>query len=218
MLWTELPIHFVDFEGNRECGIIEYGVATLLNREIIETQTRLCMAYAEVRPIETHLHGIKYAETQKKKPFSEEWEYFNKIRKTGPLAAHHASTENNLLKMVWPYPAYSPDFLNIDQEIAEWGPWLDTCAIALNLYPQLVSHKLKDLIEYFDLGLRLDELTSQFCPSNRCHYHCALYDAIASAVLLLHVGSLSGFDCVTLAWLLNHSRSSSSQTEQTELF
>ena len=102
---------------------------------------------------------------------------FNQLRKSGPLAAHHASTENSLLKVVWPYPNYSPDFLNTDQEIAEWGPWLDTCAIALNLYPQLLSHKLQDLIDYFDLGHRLDVLTSQHCPSNRRHYHCALYDA-----------------------------------------
>ena len=208
MLWTDSPIHFVDFEGNRECGIIEYGVATLLNREIVATQTRLCMAHAEIRSIESQLHGIQYSATQNKNPFSDEWEYFNQLRKSGPLAAHHASTENSLLKVVWPYPNYSP----------EWGPWLDTCAIALNLYPQVLSHKLQDLIDYFDLGHRLDVLTSQHCPSNRRHYHCALYDAIASAVLLIHVGSLSGFENVTLAWLLNRSRSSPSQTEQTELF
>ncbi len=218
MLWTDSPIHFVDFEGNRECGIIEYGVATLLNREIVATQTRLCMAHAEIRSIESQLHGIQYSATQNKNPFSDEWEYFNQLRKSGPLAAHHASTENSLLKVVWPYPNYSPDFLNTDQEIAEWGPWLDTCAIALNLYPQLLSHKLQDLIDYFDLGHRLDVLTSQHCPSNRRHYHCALYDAIASAVLLIHVGSLSGFEKVTLSWLLNRSCSSPSQSEQTELF
>ena len=218
MLWTELPIHFVDFEGSRESGIIEYGVVTLLNREIVETRTRLCMAYAEDRSFVTRLHGIQYIDTQKEKPFSEEWDYFTQLRKTGPLAAHHASTENNLLKMVWPYPTYSPDFLHIDQEIAEWGPWLDTCAIALNLYPQLLSHKLQDLIEYFDLGQPLDAFTSQHCPPHRRHYHCALYDALASAVLLLHFGSLSSFEDVTLSWLLNRSRSSPSQTEQTELF
>ena len=133
MLWTDSPIHFVDFEGNRECGVIEYGVATLLNREIVATQTRLCMAYAEIRSIESQLHGIHNSATQNKSPFSDEWEYFNQLRKSGPLAAHHASTENNLLKMVWPYPTYSPDFLNTDLEIAEWGPWLDTWVIALNI-------------------------------------------------------------------------------------
>ena len=218
MLWTDSPIHFVDFEGNRECGIIEYGVATLLNRDVVATQTRLCMAHAEICAIESQLHGIQNSNTKNTNPFSEEWAYFNQLRKSGPLAAHHAPTENSLLKMVWPYPTYSPDFFNTDQEIADWGPWLDTCVITIKLYPQLLSHKLKDLIEYFNLGLELEVLTSKHCPPNRRHYHCALYDAIASAVLLMHIANLSGFENVTLAWLRNRSRTSSTQSEQTELF
>lgn len=213
-----MPIHFVDFEGSRDCGIIEFGVATLLHGEITETRTRLCKASAEVRAKESRLHGIQYSDTQNEKPFSEEWDNFTHLRKTGPLAAHHAATENNLIKMAWPYPTYSPDFLNPDQEIAEWGPWIDTCAIAFKLFPQLQSHKLQDLIDFFGLQSSLHKFTRVNCPPRRCHYHCALFDALASAVLLIYIGSLTGFEHVTISWLLNQSRSRSTHAEQKELF
>jgi hypothetical protein len=30
MSWTEQPIFFVDFEGSRASGVLEFGVATVL--------------------------------------------------------------------------------------------------------------------------------------------------------------------------------------------
>ena len=40
-LWTEIPIHVVDFEGSLRTGVVEYGVVTLLGGDIINTSTRL---------------------------------------------------------------------------------------------------------------------------------------------------------------------------------
>jgi hypothetical protein len=41
MSWTEQPIFFVDFEGSRASGILEYGVATVVGGQITEARTRL---------------------------------------------------------------------------------------------------------------------------------------------------------------------------------
>ena len=49
MSWTEQPIFFVDFEGSRASGVLEYGVATLLGGQVVETATRLCAATGRVR-------------------------------------------------------------------------------------------------------------------------------------------------------------------------
>ena len=52
-LWTEIPIHVVDFEGSLRTGVVEYGVATLLGGDIINTSTRLHAARTSVPPIDT---------------------------------------------------------------------------------------------------------------------------------------------------------------------
>jgi DNA polymerase-3 subunit epsilon len=41
MSWTEHPIHFLDFEGSRASGVLEYGVAVLQCGAILETHTRV---------------------------------------------------------------------------------------------------------------------------------------------------------------------------------
>ena len=46
------------------------------------------------------------------------------------------------------------------------------------------------------------------CPAGRGHYHAALYDALASALLLARLFQETGFETVTLHWLLRQSQSS----------
>jgi DNA polymerase-3 subunit epsilon len=106
------------------------------------------------------------------------------LRERGPLAAHYAGVENALLKGVWPYPRQSPDFARPGERIVEWGPWLDSARIYGQLYPQLASGKLEDVIAACGLQGELDGLAAQFCPVERRRYHAALYDALAGAVLL----------------------------------
>jgi DNA polymerase III epsilon subunit-like protein len=40
------------------------------------------------------------------------------------------------------------------------------------------------LIDAFNLSKSVDHLASKFCPQDRQKPHCALYDALASALLL----------------------------------
>ena len=110
MSWTEQPIFFVDFEGSRASGVLEYGVVTLWRGEIVDTATRLCGAVGRVRAEDTAVHGLSEAALRERPPFADEWEFFAGLRERGPLAAHYAGVENALLKSVWPYPRNSPDF------------------------------------------------------------------------------------------------------------
>ena len=72
--------------------------------------------------------------------------------------------------------------------LADWGPWLDTHALFRQYYPQgLADYKLSTLVQAFQLESRLAELAKEHCPSQRRKAHCALYDAIASALLLIHL-------------------------------
>ena len=184
MSWTEQPIFFVDFEGSRVSGVLEYGVATLLGGRVVEAATRLCAATGRVRAEDVAVHGLSESELAGRAPFADEWEYFAGLRERGPLAAHYAGVENALLKGVWPYPRPSPDFARPGERIVEWGPWLDSARIYGQLYPQLASGKLEDVIAACGLQGELDGLAAQFCPVERRRYHAALYDALAGAVLL----------------------------------
>jgi DNA polymerase-3 subunit epsilon len=184
MSWTEQRIHFVDFEGSRASGVLEYGVVTLWRGEIVATRTRLCAATGRVRPEDTAVHGLR-AETQgDAAPFAADWEYFAGLREAGPLAAHYAGVENALLKSAWPYPRSSPDFARPGERVIDWGPWIDTARIYAQLLPQLTSGQLEKLVAETGLAAELDEVGRRYCPAERCRYHAALYDALAGALLL----------------------------------
>lgn len=182
--WIEQPVFFLDFEGNRTSGILEYGVVTLLRGEIVETQTRLCRAAGEVRSTDTMAHGLTAAAVAAERPFADEWEYFAGLRERGPLAAHYAGVENGLLKSVWPYPRSSPDFARPGEQIVDWGPWVDSARVYAQLYPQLDSGRLESLIAASGLQPELDRQAAMHVPAHRRRYHAALYDALAGALLL----------------------------------
>lgn len=205
MPWTDHLIHFVDFEGSVASGILEYGVVTMHGTEIVETYTRLCRATGRVRAEDVAVHGLDAEAVAACAAFAEDFEVFAKWREAGPLAAHFANAENTLIKSVWPYPRTSPDFARPGAAVTEWGPWVDTGRLYPQLYPSLVSAKLADVVEAFGLQAKLDEVAAARCPEGRRHYHCALYDALAGALLLARLGaepSLAGQSC---AWLLTMS-------------
>lgn len=209
------PIHVIDFEGSRRSGIVEYGVATLQEGRITETRTRLCAPIGVMQMREIQQHGIRQESLSDAKPFSEDWDYFAGLRASGPLCAHNAGYEDALLSEVWACPRQSPDFARPDSEtgIADWGPWLDTLQLYRNLYPDLARHNLSELIEIFDLTQKLERLAVKFCPETRRCFHAALYDALASACLFLHLLEEPALKEVTLAWLLQQSAPSRSTRE-----
>ena len=207
MRWTHVPIHFIDFEGSVASGILEYGVVTLHGGLVTETQTRLCRATGAVRAEDAAVHGLSAEAVAGCAPFSEEFARFATLRASGPLAAHYAQAENSLIKSVWPYPRVSPDFSRGDlgRSLADWGPWIDTGRIYAEMFPRLKSGKLAALVQIFALQEELDALAAEHCPKERRHYHAALYDALAAALLLLSLGRRPEFSRMTVPWLLQTS-------------
>ncbi len=188
MHWLEQPIFFIDFEGSRASGILEYGVATLHQGRVSATLTRLCAPTGSVGAADTEIHGLSAEALSGLAPFSDDWEVFAGHRERGPLAAHYAGAENSLLRSVWPYPRSSPDFARPGSRVIDWGPWIDSARIYAQLYPGLESGRLESLVAACGLQGELDALARVHCPEGRIRYHAALYDAIAGALLL---GSLA---------------------------
>jgi DNA polymerase-3 subunit epsilon len=184
MSWIEQPIFFVDFEGSRPSGILEFGVVEVLGGKIGSTHTRLCRPLGRIRPEDTAVHGLQADSLEAQAPFADDWEYFAGLRERGPLAAHYAGVENALLKSVWPYPRNSPDFARPGESLIEWGPWIDSARLYAQLYPQFDSGRLEALVTACGLQAELDALAAVRCPPERRRYHAALYDALAGALLL----------------------------------
>ncbi|MEM9226862.1 MAG: 3'-5' exonuclease [Verrucomicrobiota bacterium] len=219
--WNIRPVHVIDFEGSPQSGVVEVGVVTLEEGEVSETYTRLCQPVGEIGAAEQRQHGIRAEACATERPFADEWTRFVAMRSSGPLCAHHAGVEQRFLKQVWPYPAAAKDFLSEDREVADWGPWLDTRVLYTRVYPQLKSHALGELLRVFQLQDALNTLANEHCPPSRKRYHCALYDALGSALLLKHLCRQEEFAAVDLPWLLRQSlpRTADVQAEQQgELF
>jgi DNA polymerase III epsilon subunit-like protein len=179
----------------------------LLGGDIINTSTRLHAARTPVPPIDTQCHGLSEKELKGLPPFESEWDHWVSLRKTGLLAAHNASVESGLLRGTWLRPPAVPSFIDSETEVAEWGSWVDTCRLARTWVPSLGDYRLQALVSVFRLGARLDSLAAKHCPPNRRKYHCALYDALASALVLRALCSVEGRSAATLAQLAKDSLS-----------
>lgn len=221
MLWSDTPIHFIDFEGNLTSGILEYGVATVFQGEIVKTETRLCGPVGRIRSSDTAIHGIDERSVASEAPFASDFELFAALRESGPLGAHYAHAENTLIKAAWPYSRSSPDFARPGERVTTWGPWIDTGRLYHQIFPTLPSGKLEELVTTFQLGARLEALAARHCPALRRSYHAALYDAIAAALLLISLGERPEFRDATIGWLLEMSTLNPQQRadlQQRELF
>ena len=208
-------IVFIDFEGSTRTGIVEYGIAVWKSGQITDTHTRLCKPRESLTMADTHLYGLGECDLIGADSVATAWELFSNLRNDAPFAAHHCVVENMLLHQVWPHGRKFPDFATGDHCIG-WGPWIDTRLIYELLYPDLSSYKLMDLIETFQLVDKLRSEGDKHCPENRCRPHCALYDAIASALLFTHVSNVPELAKWTLAdWIKQPSRK---DDEQMELF
>lgn len=201
----QAPIHFIDFEGNATSGIIEFGVVTIRDGAIGSVRTRLCRALGRVAPEDTAVHGLTEAAVQASAPFKAEWEYFAQLRESGPLAAHFAQAENYLLKLAWAYPRHAPDFARPGKTATEWGPWIDTGRLYPQFLPGAGEARLEQLVATHGLQADLDALATHHCTADRRHYHAALYDALAGALLLLTLLKRPEFAAATIPWLLQMS-------------
>ena len=105
-----------------------------------------------------------------------------KLRLTGhPLCAHNVATEKKFLRAMAPMHLF--------------GPWIDTLRIARKVWSGCPSYALGDLVVMLGLQQRVDEL----CPGREAHD--ALYDAVASAMLLEHLFEQPGWGGITVGEL-----------------
>lgn len=203
--WANWPIAVIDFEGNQSTGIVEYGIVVLEEGEIAGTWTRVCRSRAVIAARDVAVHGIETEDTLGCEAFDIEWELFKQLRKQGPLGAHHAPYEDLLLRDVWAYLSKVPDFLNPQKYSSDWGPWVDSCELYKILFPRQKSYKLSNLIAAFGLQQDLEAWALKYCPQKRKHYHCALYDALASALLLKNLLNYDSIKNNSIEWLLLNS-------------
>lgn len=195
MNWKNIAIHVLDFEGSANSGIVEYGFATVLGGKIISAHTRLCGVSRFIPAEETAILGIDNAGVAGKLPVEADWELFSGLRNSGLFGSHNAVAEKGMLATVWASPGKVPNFSQPEMPaVFEWGPWIDTCRIAKNWFPRERSHKLGDLIGRFEIQERVDAAAKKFCPRERSRYHCALYDAIAAAELLINICEHPNFE------------------------
>jgi len=207
------PIQVIDFEGSRQSGIVEYGVATLVDRSISATYSRICAPVGTISDLDRAQHGISEEVAKTAEPFDQEWSLFSRLREAGPFGAHNVSVEAGLIATVWPYPRKCPNFAEPGVEAADWGPWLDTLRLYRRIYPGMESYGLQALVVAFDLQEELDRQARLFCPARRQHYHCALYDAMASALLLARLFAEPELESASLRWLILQSAPSDSERE-----
>ena len=213
--WKETPIHAIDFEGSRASGVVEYGIATLVGGRIVSAHTRLCAPTGRIAPAESLVHGLSGGELSGRELFRKDYELFASLRKTGPFLAHNASFESSLVRDVWPVCAQATNFLT-GRTSSDWGPWMDSLRLYEMIFPQLSEHSLSTLVALFELQAELDRAAAVFCPKERRHFHCALYDALGCALLVARLGSLPGYEDLTTEWLLLES--AGPDAAQTELF
>ena len=207
---------FVDFEGSRASGILEFGVAEVQRGKVVSARTRLCRATGEVRAEDVAVHGLRAEALARHAPFADEWSYFSSLRELGPLAAHYAGVENGLLKAAWPYPRNVPDFARPGERIVDWGPWIDTARLYEQLFPRFDSAGWSRW-----WWRRASSGTGcaggAALPADRCRYHAAVRCARGSvaATALAPIANRRALDDALLA-LSTLDRSATLQ--QRELF
>ncbi len=83
------------------------------------------------------------------------------------LVAHNVGTERTVCSKFAP--------------LHRFGPWVDTLRLVRLAYPDLDNHRLDSVVHSLGLSARLSGMVPDLSP------HDALYDALASALLLEHL-------------------------------
>ena len=178
-----LPIiHVIDFEGNFNEGVQEYGIISLKYQKIIFYKTGF---FDKKENKKMNIQSKNLKDSIGLQSFKKScWHLFISLRKKGIFAGHYTSIENYFLNKTWSLLPLVPNWFDINQKCRTWGPWIDTYLIYKKNYPNLFNYKLMYLIKYFQLDLILNSLANRICPVNKRKPHCALYDALATALLL----------------------------------
>ena len=180
-----MSFHMIDFEGNRKSGVIEWGVVSCVDGGISETRTGLCRPKSPVSARDAMIHGLRDSMLVDAPWFGTHESYFRGLRRSGLFAAHHASVERNLIMEYWPAATVDGGDPGGWLNRSDWGPWIDSMRVARKVFKGLGDYSLEHLTDQLGLRTVVDEWAAQVCPQDRNRPHCALYDALASACLLL---------------------------------
>jgi len=144
---------------------VQVGVATMVNGEIErETFFRSYIKPShEVAWTARRVHGIGPETVDASPSFGELWPELKRQLSGAVMVAHGAPTEKRYLRL---FPGHG------------FGPWVDTLWVARKVIPEAESHRLGGLVDLLGVGGQL----SDFCPG--LQWHDALYDAVASLVIL----------------------------------
>lgn len=199
----EIPIYAIDFEGSLQTGILEYGIVGVTPQDgIFFTETKLCKNKVAIPANETSCHGLSAEKLESYEDFSQHLDTFLHLRKKALFCAHNAAFENRLLSEYCPIVpgAYA---ISCDSD-SQWGPWLDTWFL-YRKYLKAQACTVEQLIRFCNLSELLSQLGGKFCPPGRKNFHCALFDALACALLFLNfIRSKEGVG-KNLLWLLQQS-------------
>ncbi len=201
----DFSLYVIDFEGSLQTGILEYGIVEVSSIEgILNAQTQLCKNKSSISSLEQQYHHLNDKQLSSSFYFENYLDIFVKARQKALFCAHNAAFENTLLSdylsmLTIPSPMGNQQYT--------WGPWLDTYYL-YKKHLKISSCGLDNLIKMFQLDEILGKIAGNFCPDTRKNFHCALYDAIACALLFLNFIRLPEIQSKTLNWLLMESSSS----------
>jgi DNA polymerase III epsilon subunit-like protein len=181
----------LDFEGNQEFGVVEFGIVTLVNLEISGCVGVGCRSKSGTfisRDFREHSRINNEADDEVE--FSDHVSKFVLLRRSGIFCAHSSQTEKSLLRSYMPTPGLVLRFY-ASGLTSSWDPWIDTKLLYRRCFPNIRNYSLMALITRCNLRSALDEVSGKYCPVYKCKPHNALYDALASALLLMNFIKIS---------------------------
>lgn len=200
----KIPIFALDFEGAIACGIVEFGVAEIRNWEIVSLKTSLCAPRQKVAPKTMDMCDFSANELKRAPKFESFANDFIQMRKAGLFAAHNKGAESSMLNSYFPNPSAFTDFTN-NTPTFSWSPFIDTLVLVKKIFPMLKSGALSDVIKSFGLLDKLNNDAKRLCPPTRQKWHCAPYDALACAEIIIALSKLNGFENLSVKWLAQNS-------------
>ena len=164
---------------------IQIGIAVMRGLDTAAVESFVSYLHTD-RPVTwqaSHVHGITTADLTGAPTMLGLWPEV-KARLGGRLiVAHGAGTEKRFLRA---YPMHG------------FGPWVDTLKLARRFWPGVRDYTLETLIL---AGGQQDALNAA-CPGRR--FHDALYDAVASLLVLRHIILHAGLAELPVDRWLNH--------------
>ena len=179
---NEIPIYAIDFEGSKSIGIVEFGAVGILKGEIFFARDALCAPEKSIDFKTQKITGITNEAAAQHPPFEAHYEMFAALRSEGIFAAHNFHTEDSLLRRYFPCPCRVKNFFT-NMDTLTWGPWLDSRILARKLISS-PSEKLSELVSALNLEEELNYCAQKICNPDRKKWHCALFDALASALII----------------------------------